>query len=480
MANPVKKYPVPLIFKKIQKDKMSGELIIIHDNFTKRLYFIKGRLAFADTTVDKERLGDILLSIGKITKDQFDKLTRLVTGNEKNRKTGEVLTEITPLSMHDVYHALVLQIKIIAASAFKLKEGEWRFIVKPPEIRNPHKFHIRLPEIVAEGIKQIPDFSYYKRRFSMRAPVTTSIPEETRRYLTADQLKFYITLSNYTNEPLMRVLTELKTPENDIWRNIAAFYYMNILDFIEFTIDKEANQGIEEINDLHHRMKNQDLDFYQLLGVNNKSGSKEIKDAYFNFSRKYHPDRLLAPPDSTIKLRANEVLAEVNRAYETLSNEDKRREYDARGFKETPNKDEERINQSKKARNLYLKANTLYKLKKYFEASSLMEEAVQRDSSKASYYLLLGMCHAKLPATKNRAEQCLKKAAEMEPWNADHMFALGELYKSENLMKKAQIYFDKALEINMEHTLAGKAKEELDKLFGGGKKSIFSLFGKKK
>jgi len=63
--------------------------------------------------------------------------------------------------------------------------------------------------------------------------------------------------------------------------------------------------------------------------------------------------------------------------------------------------------------------------------------------------------------------------------NADPIFALGELYRSEKLMKRAKEYFNKALEINMEHTLAGKAIQDL---YGGaaGKKALFSLFGKKK
>ena len=44
--------------------------------------------------------------------------------------------------------------------------------------------------------------------------------------------------------------------------------------------------------------------------------------------------------------------------------------------------------------------------------------------------------------------------------------------------KGADYYFNKALEINMEHTLAGKAKEEMDKILR--KKSAFSLFKRKK
>jgi len=132
----------------------------------------------------------------------------------------------------------------------------------------------------------------------------------------------------------------------------------------------------------------------------------------------------------------------------------------------------------KQARELFTQANHLHNLKKYFEAASLLQKAVAMDNSKANYYLLLGLCQSKMPATKKMAEKNLKKAAQMEPWNADPIFALGQLYKSENLMKKAKTYFEKALELNMEHTLAGKAMDEF--MDRKDKKSLFSLFGKKK
>jgi curved DNA-binding protein CbpA len=481
MANAIEKYPVPLIFKKILKDRMSGELVVIHPNFKKKMFFIKGKLSFAATTIEEERLGDLLCAMGKISKDQLHEVSKVKAYSSPKRKVGEILVEISSITMRDIYYALIYQIKVIATSTFDMTEGEWRFMVKHPEINNTHKFNIRLQELIPDGVSGIKDFSYYKRRFSLRSPVTAALGESVQKHISADLMKFYIELSNFTNEPVTRIIPEMNFSDEDFWKHIVSLYLMNLVDFVEYTIDEEVNDNIEQVNELYQRIKSEKMDYYQLLGLENASAIEQVKKSYFDYSKKYHPDRIIAAPDSTVKLKATEVFAEINRAFETLSDEDKKREYDARGLKSTLGGDAERANNVRKARNLYKKANTMYKLKRYFEAASAMEEAVQWDDSKASFWLLLGLAHSKSPATKNRAEECLKKAAEMEPWNADHVFALGELYKSENLMKKADIYFNKALEINMEHTLAGKAKEELDKLFSRGKKKpLFSIFGKKK
>jgi curved DNA-binding protein CbpA len=481
MANQIKKFPVPLILKKIMKDKLTGELIVLHENYTKQLFFIKGKLAFATTTVEKERLGDVLMAAGKITKEDMDKLTKIIKHSQASRKVGEVLVDITDLTMQDIYYALIYQIKVIATSTFSMMDGEWRFMVKAPEIPNKHKFKIRIAEIAAEGVTRIYDPSYYKHRFALRAPVTAAVPENVRRYLDAGQMSFFMKLSTFSNEPVSRIIPQMDVDAEAFWRNLILMYLVNVVDFVEFTVDEDANRNIEEINELYEKVNKEKVSFYDLLGVDQAADAAKIKESYFNYSKKYHPDRIIAAPDSTVKLRANDVFAEINRAFETLSNKEKKSEYDARSLRKKQGGGEEGGNRTRRARSLYLKANGLFKLKHYYEASSLMEEAVQLDPGKASFYLLLGLCHSKLPATKHKAAKNLKKASELEPWNADHMFALGELYKSENLMKKAQVYFDMALEINMEHTLAGKAKEDLARMFGKGpKKPLFSIFGKKK
>lgn len=480
MSNLVEKFPVPLIFKKIFKDGLTGELEVIHPQLSRQLYFIKGQLAFATTTVESERLGEVLLSLNKITPAQFNNMSHIKLNVERHRKIGEILVEVTGLNKQDIYYTLIFQIKKIAAATFGMADGEWRFTVKQPNIPNPHQFHVKIPEIVMDGMLQLRDMAYFKRRYALRAPVTTTLPEDIQKYLSSDLMKFYFKLSTFTNEPVTHIIPKMEELAEVFWKNLVHLYLLNIVDFVEYTVDEEVNKNIEEIAELHRRLKKQELNFYQVLGLENVVDREKIKESYFSISRKFHPDRINAAPDSTVKLRANEVFAEINRAYETLSDEQKRREYDAQRLKNNTTVDNDPSGSMKTARNLYLKANTLYKQKRYYEAATMMEETVKRDNTKASYYLLLGLCHSKLPASKNRAEECLKHATEMEPWNADHLFALGELYKSENLMKKAQAAFDRALEINMEHTLAGKAKEELDKMFSPHKKPLFSLFGKKK
>jgi curved DNA-binding protein CbpA len=219
------------------------------------------------------------------------------------------------------------------------------------------------------------------------------------------------------------------------------------------------------------------------LGLKNTASINEIKAAYFERAKKFHPDRITTAPDLEIKEKANFVFAEMNKAYDTLMNEDKKREYDTRGYKESTMEDATREHLTEKARALYRKGKVLYTQKKYWEALSSLEEAVKLDNSKASYFLTLGLCQMNIPSLKRAAEKNLQTAINLENWNVEALTAMGMLYLSENQVNRAEGFLKKALSHDPDHALAMKKLQELKELKGEKpvkKKSGFSLFGKSK
>jgi tetratricopeptide (TPR) repeat protein len=271
----------------------------------------------------------------------------------------------------------------------------------------------------------------------------------------------------------------MKVAEDIFWKKVVLFYLLNIIDFSDVTVDKELDKNLEEILKLFEQVKSGRIDYYQILGVPRTANHNEIKNAYFNYAKKYHPDRITSAPDPEIKEKANFVFAEINKAYETLSNPDKKNAYDSKGYREGNQVEPVQENLMERARLLHRKAKSLFNQKKYWEASTLLDEAVKLDPKKASYFLLLGMCQMNLPQLRRMAAENLQKAIDLEHWNVEAFTAMGLLLMSQNQSHRAEGFFRKVLSINPDHTVARK---KLDEITGKDdkKKGKFSLFGKKK
>lgn len=68
-------------------------------------------------------------------------------------------------------------------------------------------------------------------------------------------------------------------------------------------------------------------DYYEILGVPRNASQKDIKKAFWELAKKWHPDRV--PPEK--KKDAEEKFKEINEAYQVLSDPEKRNVYDMYG-----------------------------------------------------------------------------------------------------------------------------------------------------
>src|SRR5512139_3668189 len=75
------------------------------------------------------------------------------------------------------------------------------------------------------------------------------------------------------------------------------------------------------------------MDFYVILGLGQDATTADIKRAYKRLARRYHPG--INPGDRT----AETLFQRISEAYETLSDPERRREYDAAGGPMVPRGD---------------------------------------------------------------------------------------------------------------------------------------------
>jgi len=224
----------------------------------------------------------------------------------------------------------------------------------------------------------------------------------------------------------------------------------------------------ESIAELHTKFL--DLNYYQILDISRSASVFEAKEAYFQLARKYHPDLLQRDLSKDNKKMAGEIFDRINKAFQTISNENRRRIYDA----QIDSMNSDKKNVTALAQVKFQKGKALYIQGRYEEALSHLTEAVKLRGNNAKYFSILAKTESKIPYYRRQAEQDFLKAIQIEPWNPDFHVALGLFYKNEGLKIKAVRQFEKAVKIDPAHQ---QALLELGRK-PGKRKSNKKLFGK--
>ncbi|AOR23471.1 J domain-containing protein [Clostridium taeniosporum] len=104
--------------------------------------------------------------------------------------------------------------------------------------------------------------------------------------------------------------------------------------------------------------------YYKILGISENANKDEIKKAFRNLAKKYHPDKNKDNAD------AIEMFQQINEAYEILSNELSREEYDKKLNQQnsnSENKNNSQKSQTKSKKN-FNKDDVLNDLNECFES----------------------------------------------------------------------------------------------------------------
>ncbi|KAI9911964.1 hypothetical protein PsorP6_009494 [Peronosclerospora sorghi] len=100
------------------------------------------------------------------------------------------------------------------------------------------------------------------------------------------------------------------------------------LTLVTFVVDTRAfgffGGGHYEHHEVEH--EHEHVDYYETLGLTMEASDAEIKKAYRKLSLKYHPDKNQGDEEAETRFR------EISRAYEILSDPQKRQVYDLEGF----------------------------------------------------------------------------------------------------------------------------------------------------
>ena len=198
-------------------------------------------------------------------------------------------------------------------------------------------------------------------------------------------------------------------------------------------------------------------DHYDVLNISRSATADEIKDAYHELARQYHPDRF-HQGDQALRAEIGSAFAQIAQAYEALSDEEQRTAYDrkrapqsgAPAASKSETKPDARSatpvkKEDSRAETSFRKGVEALERNQFDDAARLLGEAATLEPRQARYRAHYGRALTFRADSRRVAETELQAALAIEPNNASFRVMLAELYQRVGLRRRAETEATKAL-----------------------------------
>jgi tetratricopeptide (TPR) repeat protein len=201
-------------------------------------------------------------------------------------------------------------------------------------------------------------------------------------------------------------------------------------------------------------------DHFAVLGVKQDAPGAQIKLAYFQLAKSYHPDAVPADAPPEVKKLCADVFAKVSEAWAALGTDASRAAYiEKLKSGGTAELDVMNIFQ---AENVFQAGTMLVKVRKYDEALRKFEEAMKLNPDEAEFGMWKSWCEFLLSEDKKRKVIAATSAIELElkrnPRCAQGYLFLGQMAKLAGDLALAERQLKRGLEIAPDH---GDLRREL-------------------
>lgn len=467
--------PFAVIAGEILQHRSTGHLTVAKPPLRKVLYWSQGELVLIASTDPAHSLGSFLVRRGAVPPDRAGELF----GADPNDVVGAVHES----GLMDLSTRQTLLREWLASEflpLFALDEGTAAFHEDEPLPPEKRVFVQSTAALVIEGIRSITNGLVLRRSLGdLKRPI--QIARNSRFTieglpLTDQERQIAASLTEPT--PIEVFLKRFATQSVAVAKVVIAMMSLGVYavveerqapttDMADMQRDLELLAAIGSSDQRSLRAvamsrQLQTLDHYQVLDVPRAATRAQIMSA--GDARRQEFDIASFPPivrDSIVSIQRR-----IDESVEVLRDPVRRAEYDKllhsrRG--EGASSIQQRLTQRTIAEQNYAKAKELTLQGDYYGAIVLLKQAVNFVPDHALAWQLLGSCQERNPRWRRDAAESFQMALSIDPNNTETMISLGDLYKSEGMISRAQTCYEDVLKITPENQQAKSRLQQLKK-----------------
>lgn len=441
-------------------DKVTGILEVQLNGLAKQLFIEKGEVVFATSSDLRENLAYLLLRVGRITRQQFDKTDALTQATGKRQ--GALLVESGFITPKELFWGVKLQVSEIVFSLLSQQEGDYVFLKTPIPRSDIIILKLHTPSLVMEGLRRFfdpaqaewavgPDDGFLRGVQAEEGWLGTAV-------MTDEEMKIWKLV--VPGNTVGKAIEESGLPRDMALRIICTFISAGLAERTdeEVCVVERMDPDMVRVEATVFHGAMQGKNHYEVLGVSTTATSKEIRSAYVALSKKFHPDCHSVPELEDIRKILEEIFARITQAYDMLMDDVKRRDYDMFLATSAPptrmsahpkrSQDTDSAVDVEKAKSLFERGMVEFRKGNYWGAVDNFLWAVRLNPSCGQYYLYAGKCLQHMPRRLDEAEEYLLKAADIDKFNIENHVDLGRYYNKIGIKDKAESAFREALRLD--------------------------------
>ena len=137
----------------LRQQGATGTLTCVKGTSARSVYVKGGQIIFATSTDERDRLGEVMVADGKITRSQLERALSLHQKSAGLKKIGAIFVENAFVTPKDLFNRLKLQVRGIIRYLFLMTEGSYQFEERMPA--NVIPLQINMEELLRDIIEQM-------------------------------------------------------------------------------------------------------------------------------------------------------------------------------------------------------------------------------------------------------------------------------------------------------------------------------------
>ncbi len=503
MLNELATTPIAETLRRLSAERRSGDLQVRSGKIVKTVFFDHGRLVFAASNLKKDRLGEALVALGRITDEEFNRVSALMKGDRK-RRFGEALVAAGVMDKNEVGGSVARQVRRIVLSLFELTDGAASFEERRCAIPLEYMVSLSLHRLLYDGIRtmesreliltglgnldrslvlaSVPPFPFDLKECT---PEKKDILELARRPVTKRRLAWAaggLALSRLQAVYALSAAGILQDADEAVAAASQPIVQMEtgtfLLSALRRAPDPSGQDAIRlEVDDELERSAH--LDREKWLKVASSAPRDELVRALEEKMERYHALREAVGEDEQIKTdievilgRASAMLRLARQA--TLPAAAPAEEPRASPTARVPEAPAARpatesmvapgsttFEGQAKVEHLLMEGEVRMTVSDYANAVTVYDKLVQIAPQIPAYRVRLAIAMACYPRTAKQAEREFLEALRLDADNADIHYQFGRYYKAMKQRSRAVAEMRTAVRLNPRHKMA---REELETL----------------